>query len=334
MTSVPCFWSTAPSPFRANDRATLQLEHPMKSTSRIAALLILAATFSSEATAAGIPPPRAAGSDPAGAEAVAAYCARPDLDDAARKTITAVLAKTRQPDCRALFNALLVAPVNILTFSGQDIRDVGLFAYLPRVTYLELGGNRITDAGALLHMRDLNYLGLRDNLLTDLRPLVAMTARVGVTGNPVKAGAPGCPVGTGNVEIDNTCFDRSGFEMAFNGAAPARTLPEADLAALLAAVVGHPAVRAYYHGDEVPGRFPVPVAVDGVDIPRKLEPSVPGVPVRMVTRAGKAALSLRLDVRADRAVASVGYPPEGMHGTVHLEKGADGWRVLAARVME
>lgn len=279
-------------------------------------------------------PPQAPGSDPRGEQALADYCASPSLSAEARHSVDVLLAYTKATDCRAMYNTLLSAPRNMLLLGNKGLSDATVFGLLPRLVYVDLGGNQISDPTPLLSLPTLNFLSLYGNRLTDLRPFAGLPFGLRLGGNAVAPGQPECPTGTGNRDLDHFCFDALAFDAAFQGAAPEAALATETLAPLLAALIPHPDLAMYYHGDELPERFPLPVYLQGQALPKGLAVELPGIPVKFVKRPGRNVLGLIVDRRGSRAVVEVAYPPEGVTGTLRMQLAETGWQVVHAQVFE
>jgi len=119
---------------------------------------------------------------------------------------------------------------------------------------------------------------------------------------------------------------------------PEAALPEVQLApgevnGVVDTVLRHPALSVYLH-PEVDGRVPVRVHLSGAYASTPLSLSLYDAPVKRVGDADGAAVKLGLRATEKAVKITVTYGPEGVHGTMRLERDASGWRVTDEKIYE
>ncbi len=114
---------------------------------------------------------------------------------------------------------------------------------------------------------------------------------------------------------------------------PITSLASEDVAPVVAAVLQHKRVAMYLH-PEVPGRVPVRVAVAAPYDRAALDVQLYGAPVKRMGTGDRDAVQLTLQPHDASVKVKVEYRPEGIFGTVELEKRDGVWHVTDAKIFE
>jgi hypothetical protein len=114
---------------------------------------------------------------------------------------------------------------------------------------------------------------------------------------------------------------------------PEVELSRAELNAVVGHVLVHPEVAKYLHPD-APGRLPVRVALAAPYSSAKLEVDVYGEAVRRARPSNDAAVHLTIRATQNGAKVTLAYPPEGIHGTLRMEREGRQWRITEAKIIE
>ena len=114
---------------------------------------------------------------------------------------------------------------------------------------------------------------------------------------------------------------------------PLTSLAPGDVDPIVAAVLQHADVAMYLHPD-APGRVPVRVALAAPYDRGPVQLSLYGAPVKLAGNGDRGAVQLTLKPHGDRVKVEVKYDPEGIFGSVDLERVEGTWRATAAKIYE
>jgi hypothetical protein len=114
---------------------------------------------------------------------------------------------------------------------------------------------------------------------------------------------------------------------------PITTLAPEEVGPIVAAVLQHADVAMYLHPD-VPGRVPVRVALAAPYDAATIGIDLYGAPVKIVRAGDRAAVQLTLKPHSDHCHVEVKYDPEGIFGSVELERQDGTWRATDAKIYE
>jgi hypothetical protein len=111
------------------------------------------------------------------------------------------------------------------------------------------------------------------------------------------------------------------------------TLAAGDVTPVVAAVLQHAEVAMYLHPD-LPGRVPVHIELaapyDTADVRLELY----GMPVRQSRDGDRTAVQLTLKPHGERVKVEVKYDPEGIFGSVDVERVDGTWKATGAKIYE
>jgi hypothetical protein len=111
------------------------------------------------------------------------------------------------------------------------------------------------------------------------------------------------------------------------------TLAAGDVTPVVAAVLQHADVAKYLHPD-LPGRVPVHIELaapyDTVGVHLELY----GMPVRQSGDGDRTAVQLTLKPHGERVKVEVKYDPEGIFGSVDVERVDGAWKATGAKIYE
>lgn len=111
------------------------------------------------------------------------------------------------------------------------------------------------------------------------------------------------------------------------------TLAAADVDPIVAAVLQHPDVAMYLHPD-APGRVPVRVSVAAPYDKASLNLTLYGAAVKTAGLGDRGAVQLVLKPQGDKCQVEVRYAPEGIFGSVDLERVGGAWKAKGAKIYE
>jgi hypothetical protein len=111
------------------------------------------------------------------------------------------------------------------------------------------------------------------------------------------------------------------------------SLGEGELDAIVGAVMQHKDVAMYLH-PEVAGRVPVRIALAPPYADATLKLSLYDKPVKAAASGDRNAMQLVVKPHGETAVVEVKYDPEGIFGSVELERVDGVWRVSKATIYE
>lgn len=228
-----------------------------------------------------------------------------------------------------------VPNMEMLWLEGNEIEDLSPLASARRIGGILASHNRVRDVSALARSSTLASLDIRNNQLTSLRSVMALPARVRIKieGNPFGDGF--CPTDSHIQQINEYCFDEGSFAKQFHESAAESPMSDAELSDVIAQVLAYPSFAMYVH-PEARGRVPVKVALLGAHVDREPEAVAFGEPIEVTQDQNELqkAVLLALERRGDRCLVQLGYPPEGVRGTLYVQRVASAWRVMEARLFE
>ena len=114
---------------------------------------------------------------------------------------------------------------------------------------------------------------------------------------------------------------------------PLTTLAPDEVGPIVAAVLQHADVAMYLHPD-VPGRVPVRVVLAAPYDVAPIDLHLYGAPVQVAHAGDRGAVQLMLKPHGDRCHVEVKYDPEGIFGSVDLERRDGAWQATGAKIYE
>jgi hypothetical protein len=114
---------------------------------------------------------------------------------------------------------------------------------------------------------------------------------------------------------------------------PLTTLAPAEVGPIVAAVLQHADVAMYLHPD-APGRVPVRVALAAPYDVAPIDLNLYGAPVAVANAGDRGAVQLVLKSHGDHCHVEIKYDPEGIFGSVDLERRDGAWKATGAKIYE
>jgi hypothetical protein len=111
------------------------------------------------------------------------------------------------------------------------------------------------------------------------------------------------------------------------------TLAASDVTPIVAAVLQHADVAMYLHPDS-PGRVPVRIALAAPYTASPVALDLYGAPVRLADADDRTAVRLTLKPHGERVKVEVKYDPEGIFGSVDVERIDGAWKATGAKILE
>ena len=116
-------------------------------------------------------------------------------------------------------------------------------------------------------------------------------------------------------------------------AEPLTALAPEDVSPIVAAVLQHQDVAMYLHPD-APGRVPVRVELAEPYATANVQLELYGAPVRQSRDGDRSAVQLTLKPHGERVKVEVKYDPEGIFGSVDVERVDGAWKATGAKIYE
>jgi len=114
---------------------------------------------------------------------------------------------------------------------------------------------------------------------------------------------------------------------------PLTTLAAEDVSRIVAAVLQHADVAMYLHPD-VPGRVPVHIELAAPYDTSGVQLELYGKPVQQSRDGDRTAVQLTLKPHGERVKVEVKYDPEGIFGSVDVERVDGAWKATGAKIYE
>jgi hypothetical protein len=269
-------------------------------------------------------------------KAIVDYCASAKRSSSEKKTISVVLAVTKSVDCKTLFLQFSNSKHNMLNVSKEQLSDITLLSYIPRIHSLTIDDNQISDLSPLSKSYEMHFLSIRRNPIVDVSALANLSSLKSIWFDKVqlKLSTPACPTATRSTALNNICFDKAKFNETFAATSNDENPTNEELAGILSAALQDEGLRMYYHADSDPSRYPLRVVLTGVKLPKLFTLSIPNIPVVFEKRPKLYPLTIDLQKHGTLAIIKLEYPVEGVFGSIYLENKDASWVVVHSQIFE
>ena len=269
-------------------------------------------------------------------KAIVDYCVSAKRSSSEKKTISVVLATTKSIDCKTLFLQFSNSKHNMLNVSKEQLSDITLLSYIPRIHSLTIDDNQISDLSPLSKSYEMHFLSIRKNPIIDVSALANLSSLKSIWFDKVqlKLSTPACPTATRSTALNNICFDKAKFNETFAATSNDDKPTNEELAGILSAALQYEGLRMYYHADSDPSRYPLRVVLTGVKLPKLLALSIPSVPVVFENKLKRNSLAIDLQKHGSLAIIKLEYPVEGVFGSIYLEYKSTKWVVVHSQIFE